>query len=207
MGTYVEGRLEVELSRTLSEAEHAAWLERVRAYTDRRGDGWQLDGRRERGQTGRRLAERDRRVSDVPEVEDERRTFNGGLDRRMDPDRRVTQYRRRAYSYPGEWFTPDSWNVNADDPSWGDIGTLELAVNGFTIECGGKVYDVEDAARVVTMLLPEGVTADGEGSFTSDSEPWGLRVSGREAKACEVRIVVEPWTGWGDVVTIAEQLP
>lgn len=107
------------------------------------------------------------------------------------PERRAEGYgNRRAWS---EVFDPETWNVNAEEPVWGDVGTLELSADGFTIEADGKVYDIEEALRVTVELLPEGVEAEGEGSFESDGELWAMRAHGRETKACAAWVTIAPW--------------
>jgi hypothetical protein len=163
MGTYVEGELEVEFSRELTEDEHGAWEHNVRA------------GRPEAPPCGN-LAHKGAPMIEVDGVlrcEHYNPTPNTGGYCYSDSDR----------------YDPQGWDFTGD--IWGDIGVAELSRTGFTIRSGGKVYDITDAVAYFVEALPPDVTAEGSGYFTSDSEPWGLRVAGREVREVASTTVVE----------------
>lgn len=92
-----------------------------------------------------------------------------------------------------EAFQPDGWCFTNDD--WGDIGQAGLneARDILRIEVGGKVYDTVAALTVMVALMPEDITAEGEGAFETEGEHWGLRVHGREVREVGAEVVVAPW--------------
>lgn len=86
---------------------------------------------------------------------------------------------RSGYCYgDSERYDANGWTF--DDSTWGDVGIAELADTGFTINSGGKVYDIEDAARFWVESLPADVGVVGEGFFDSDGWEWTLCADGRE---------------------------
>jgi len=95
---------------------------------------------------------------------------------------------RAGFGYGNEGPLGDSWDVNGD--AWGDIGRATFRPGSLDIEVGGKVYEIEQAVGAFLGLLPDDVTATGEGMFETEGEHWALRIVGRETVTLGAELVV-----------------
>lgn len=166
MGTTTYGSLDVTFSRELTETEYAVWERKLKE--GRPGNGICGNPKHDRAPlTDARLARC--------------RHFSGSPDGYCFPESIGT--------FGGDRYDPDGWTF--DNSTWGDVGSAQLARNGFGVETSGKVYDLTDAVAFFVEALPADVTAEGSGAFDSDGSHWGLLVEGRETREVSAGVVVE----------------
>lgn len=158
MGTHVEGTASVSYSRKLTEEEYDSWREAI-------GKGHPTPG------TCQHPAHEDAAL-----VEVEPGTYRCANFGKPEAS--------HGYCFDDDnRYKPGNWTL--DGFGGGDIGVLDAGNGGFEVYAGGKVYDLLDAIAFFVGVLPEGVTAEGGGSFTADMEHFGIAVRGREVKEVE----------------------